>query len=276
MCIQPPTSLSYLPDPSFAALQGAFIEHQTILSRLRIPNAAITPTLVKTPQDLAKCDALIIPGGESTTIALLARLAGLTEPLKEFVRAKSVWGTCAGAILLSEGVIGAKKGGQELLGGISVTVERNGWGSQVESFDAAIEVEGLRDPTRPFTGVFIRAPVVLDFIDDPTRPPIEVLARLPPSLLPSRSSSDEITSQPSNDTTSSPSDSSPYQGTQRSVVALRQGKHLLTTFHPELTRDDRFHEYFVWSCVGAGSSTVTTPIGSGATTPSGSGTISPQ
>jgi len=113
------------------ALQGAFAEHQAILSRLRISQTSISPCLVKTPDDLAKCDALIIPGGESTTIALLARLAGLLEPLKTFVKDKPVWGTCAGAILLAEGVQGAKKGGQELLGGVGVTVERNGWGSQV-------------------------------------------------------------------------------------------------------------------------------------------------
>lgn len=68
---------------------------------------------------------------ESTTIALLARLAGLLEPLKEFTRTKPIWGTCAGAILLSRAVVGAKKGGQELLGGMDVKIARNGWGSQV-------------------------------------------------------------------------------------------------------------------------------------------------
>lgn len=102
-----------------------------MLSRLHISHTSVTPFLVKTPNDLAKCDALVIPGGESTTIALLARLAGLLEPLKAFVKSKPVWGTCAGAILLAEGVEGAKKGGQELLGGMSVILERNGWGSQV-------------------------------------------------------------------------------------------------------------------------------------------------
>jgi 5'-phosphate synthase pdxT subunit len=114
-----------------SALQGAFTEHLAILSRLHISQTSVSSCLVRTPEDLAKCDALIIPGGESTTIALLARLAGLLEPLKAFVKAKPVWGTCAGAILLAEGVEGAKKGGQELLGGVGVTVERNGWGSQV-------------------------------------------------------------------------------------------------------------------------------------------------
>ena len=106
--------------------------------------------LLKNPEDLAQYDALIILGGgnlkfsciadlrsrlaESTTIALLARLAGLSEPLKEFVKVKPVWGTCAGAILLSQAVENAKKGGQELLGGMTITIARNGWGSQVWMF----------------------------------------------------------------------------------------------------------------------------------------------
>ncbi|KAH9978146.1 SNO glutamine amidotransferase family-domain-containing protein [Lactifluus volemus] len=85
---------------------------------------------VRGPEDLKRCDALIMPGGESTTIALLARLAGLMEPLKEFIKTKSVWGTCAGAILLSQAVSNPKKGEQELLGGVSVKIARNGWGSQ--------------------------------------------------------------------------------------------------------------------------------------------------
>lgn len=96
---------------------------------------------------------------ESTTIALLARLAGLLEPLREFLKAKPVWGTCAGAILLARAVEGAKRGGQELLGGMSVAIERNGFGSQIESFEAALEIEGLRESNRPFHGIFIRAPV---------------------------------------------------------------------------------------------------------------------
>jgi len=99
---------------------------------------------VRTPEELKQCDALIIPGGESTTIALLARLSGLMEPLREFVKTKAVWGTCAGAILLSQAVSNPKKGGQELLGGVSVTTMRNGWGSQVTS--------PLPPPARPFVG----------------------------------------------------------------------------------------------------------------------------
>ncbi|KAJ7661533.1 glutamine amidotransferase subunit pdxT [Mycena polygramma] len=206
------------------ALQGAFAEHQTRLQSLRLKRK-ITAVLVKTPEDLKRCDALIIPGGESTTIALLARLSGLLEPLKEFVNTKPVWGTCAGAILLSQSVTGAKKDGQELLGGVSVDIARNGWGSQVESFEAPLEVKALTNPSVPFTGIFIRAPVVLALAADA---PIQVLARLPPHLLP----------EPAEDADD-----------PRTIVALRQGLHLLTTFHPELTLDDRFHEYFARKCV---------------------------
>lgn len=89
---------------------------------------------MRTTEDLAICDALIIPGGESTSIILLARLANLLGPLREFIKTKPVWGTCAGAILLAEGgVEGTKKGGQEVLGGVDVRIGRNGFGSQVSA-----------------------------------------------------------------------------------------------------------------------------------------------
>jgi len=171
---------------------------------------------------------LIIPGGESTTIALLARLSGLMEPLREFVKKKAVWGTCAGAILLSQALSNPKKGGQELLGGVSVAITRNGWGSQIESFEVPLEVSGLRDADIPFMGIFIRAPVIMELLPAPHEPLIEIISRIPDSLLPHRT---------------------PDEGPTQTVVALRQGRHLLTTFHPELTGDNRFHEYFVQKCV---------------------------
>ncbi|KAF9449020.1 SNO glutamine amidotransferase [Macrolepiota fuliginosa MF-IS2] len=212
------------------ALQGAFAEHQTAIQQLALPRK-VDVLLVRTADELARCKALIIPGGESTTIALLARLSGLLDPLREFIKVKPVWGTCAGAILLAKSVHGAKRGGQELLGGMSITIARNGWGSQVESFEADLEVTGMKDPGRPFTGVFIRAPVVLTLEPAPEDPPIQVISRLSPSLLPCSLTSSNSTNEP------------------RTFVALRQGLHFLTTFHPELTRDNRFHEYFVRECV---------------------------
>ncbi|KAJ8584233.1 glutamine amidotransferase subunit pdxT [Rhizopogon salebrosus TDB-379] len=215
------------------ALQGAFAEHQAALQKLSCQKT-LAIVLVRTAEDLSACDALIIPGGESTTIALLAKLSGLLEPLRTFLQTKPVWGTCAGAILLAQAVENTKKGGQELLGGISVTVARNGWGSQVESFEAPLLVDGLRDPKISFTGVFIRAPVLLALHPSTRNAPIEIVARLPPNLMPKTQKMtpcDEADSDP------------------QSIVAVRQGRHMLTTFHPELTKDSRFHEYFVRTCV---------------------------
>ncbi|KIJ12913.1 hypothetical protein PAXINDRAFT_170948 [Paxillus involutus ATCC 200175] len=215
------------------ALQGAFAEHQSALQKISSPRK-VCSLLVRTPDDLVNCHALIIPGGESTTIALLARLAGLLEPLREFTKTKPIWGTCAGAILLAQSVENAKKGGQELLGGMSVTVTRNGWGSQLESFEAPLFVEGLQDSQIPFTGVFIRAPVIQALDSSSDHPPIHVIARLPVGKVPKSEahvSSDNDNVDP------------------RRIVAIRQGDHLLTTFHPELTKDGRFHEYFVRTCV---------------------------
>jgi 5'-phosphate synthase pdxT subunit len=144
-----------------------------------IDGKRVMPLQVRGPDDLARCDALIIPGGgasalpclpssvliaeslESTTIALLMRLSNLHEPIHAFLRVKPVWGTCAGAILLARSAVGSKRGGQELLGALDVDIERNGFGSQVESFEAPLTLDmgASGQDTNPFTGVFIRAPV---------------------------------------------------------------------------------------------------------------------
>jgi len=214
------------------ALQGAFAEHETALRKLSSP-IKVCPLLVRTPDDLAKCDGLIIPGGESTTIALLAKLAGLLQPLREFTKTKPIWGTCAGAILLAQTVENPKKGGQELLSGMTLTVARNGWGSQLDSFEAPLIVEGLQNSHNTFTGVFIRAPVIKAINLSPDQPPIRVIARLPLGVVPKAE-------------TITPLDN---EDDPRRIVAVQQGNHLLTTFHPELTKDGRFHEYFVRACV---------------------------
>ncbi|KAG8935871.1 hypothetical protein FRC02_005870 [Tulasnella sp. 418] len=228
------------------ALQGGFAEHLAALSKLDCnPLVDLRATPVKTAEDLAQCDALIIPGGESTTIALLARLAGLLDPLREFISQKPVWGTCAGAILLSKEVIGVKKGGQEVFGVIDVKIARNGWGSQLESFEQDLIVEGMTDPGRPFKGVFIRAPVVLEILSPSNSDcSVRVISKLPQggemtknrAAMANRGSSSALLTPPNE-----------LEDTEASidVVALQQGRYLLTTFHPELTEDARFHELFV-------------------------------
>ena len=182
------------------ALQGDFAEHQVILERLGVDVAQ-----VRLPEQLDGLDGLIIPGGESTTIGKLTRDFNLTEPLQQFGSQRSIWGTCAGAIILAKNVHAI----QPLLGLMDITVERNAFGRQVDSFEVDLDVPCLEEVDgsgRPYHAVFIRAPVIETVGGEG-----EVLARLE-------------TGQ---------------------IVAAREGKLLATSFHPELTEDDRFHRYFL-------------------------------
>ena len=148
---------------------------------------------------------LIIPGGESTTIGKLANEFGLLEPLRSFSQERAIWGTCAGAIFLSKDI----QRPQPLLGVMDIVVERNAFGRQVDSFEIDLVIPALCqvDPVgRPYHAVFIRAPLI-----QKVNPPAEVLASLPDGR----------------------------------IIAARQGKLLATSFHPELTGDDRFHRYFL-------------------------------
>jgi 5'-phosphate synthase pdxT subunit len=136
------------------ALQGDFREHARAFAAV-----GATPVEVRTPDDLAGVECLAIPGGESTTISKLARSAGLVEPIVE--RAESgmpILGTCAGMIVMARRVEGL----EPLLGLVDVTVRRNAYGRQVDSFEADLDVEGVEHPVR---AVFIRAPVVEDVGD---------------------------------------------------------------------------------------------------------------
>ncbi|KAF9382466.1 hypothetical protein CPC16_009332 [Podila verticillata] len=196
------------------ALQGAFSEHIILLNTLPQVSEAVA---VRNAKEIAEVDALVIPGGESTTMALIAERSGFMPTLKEFVRTHPTWGTCAGLILLSEAVTsgGTLKGDQKLLGGLSIAIKRNAFGTQKESFEAGLHVEGLDNAKKLFPGVFIRAPV----IDEILKPEeVEVVAKL------------------ERDYGKTP------KGT---IVAVRQGHLLGSAFHPELTRDNRMHLFFV-------------------------------
>ena len=187
------------------ALQGAFIEHVNVLRSL-----GVDALEVRLPQELDNLDGLIIPGGESTTVGKLAVTYGLVEPIRMMADAgKPVWGTCAGLIFLARTVEGLE---QPLLGLMDLTVERNAFGRQVNSFEAEISVPSLdavseRDQEgRPFHAIFIRAPLITAVGKG-----VEVLARLD----------------------------------EGGIVAARQANLLVTAFHPELTTDARFHRYFL-------------------------------
>src|SRR4030065_281095 len=136
------------------ALQGDFAEHIAMLKRLKVETSE-----VRLPEHLNGLDGLIIPGGESTTIGKLANDFGLIEPLREFGQRHAIWGTCAGAIFLSKDA----RRHQPLLNLMDITVERNAFGRQVDSFEADLEVPELRRVTGrdgPYHAIFIRAPII--------------------------------------------------------------------------------------------------------------------
>ncbi|KAJ1658511.1 Senecionine N-oxygenase [Dispira simplex] len=217
------------------AVQGAFQEHVHILNTLLntpvqplghltentttipshdAPFALSSLQLVRTPEELATVDGLIIPGGESTTMALIAERSGLWDPLVEFTRQKPTWGTCAGLILLASQATGTKQGGQRLLQILDIHVQRNRFGSQLGSFEAELDAPCLQVfGETPFRAVFIRAPIVTQ-VDSST---VKILAQIPARA--------------------------PHTGVE--TVAVQQGYCLATAFHPELTHDDRWHRYFL-------------------------------
>ena len=193
-----------MPVVGVLALQGDFAEHIAMLRPLGVETRE-----VRLPAEIEGLDALIIPGGESTTIGKLARDYELIEPLKAFGAEKPIWGTCAGAIFLSKDATRVKQG-QPLLGLMDITIQRNAFGRQVDSFEVGLDVPALaaHDPENPpFDAVFIRAPL----IESVDAPDVEVLARVD----------------------------------GETIVAARQGHLLATSFHPELNQDDRFHQYFL-------------------------------
>jgi len=160
---------------------------------------------VRLPEQLKGLDGLIIPGGESTTIGKLAVAYKLMDPLKEFGQRHAIWGTCAGAIFLSKDV----RRDQPLLGLMDIKVERNAFGRQVDSFEENLDVPELKQATNSaedYHAVFIRAPIIESVAGD-----AKVLASVPDGR----------------------------------IVAAQQGHLLATSFHPELTNDTRFHEYFL-------------------------------
>jgi 5'-phosphate synthase pdxT subunit len=182
------------------ALQGDVAEHVRALTSLGASTLA-----VRTPDQLGQVDGLVIPGGESTTMWRLATAFDLMEPLRKRIEAGlPAFGSCAGMIMLADRLADGVAG-QETAGGIDMTVRRNAFGRQVDSFERDVELHGITGP--PLHAVFIRAPWV-----EATGPDVEVLGTDP--------------------------------GTDR-IVAVRQGHLLATAFHSELTPDRRLHQLFV-------------------------------
>ena len=184
------------------ALQGAFVEHIAILNQLKVQTLP-----VRLPTELNGLDGLVIPGGESTSIGKLMLDYNLMSEIKNLAKnGLPLFGTCAGMILLA-----SKTSDMDIkpLGIMDITVRRNAFGRQRESFETELSMPVLGE--KPFPGVFIRAPII-----DQTNSEVEILAKL----------------------------------TDDTKVAARQGKLLVSAFHPELTSDLRFHQYFLGIVAG--------------------------
>jgi pyridoxal 5'-phosphate synthase pdxT subunit len=193
-------SPAFAPVIGVLALQGDVAEHTRALRA-----AGAAPVSIRRPEELDRVDGLIIPGGESTTMWKLIDVFGLAEQLRKRISGGlPVFGSCAGLIMLADRLPDPASG-QQTLGGIDMTVRRNAFGRQVDSFERELHIAGLPGPA--YRAVFIRAPWV-----EEVGPDVEVLATDP--------------------------------GTSK-IVAVRQGRAMATSFHPELTPDRRIHEMFV-------------------------------
>ncbi|XP_058101829.1 probable pyridoxal 5'-phosphate synthase subunit PDX2 isoform X1 [Magnolia sinica] len=188
---------------------------------------------VRKAEQLENVNGLIIPGGESTTMAKLAHYHNLFPALRDFVKTgKPVWGTCAGLIFLADRAVGQKLGGQELVGGLDCTVHRNFFGSQLQSFETELlvpELAAKEGGPASFRGVFIRAPAILE-----AGPDVEVLAYY--SVAVDKSTSPKSSFESQEEKTVSE---------EKVIVAVKQGNLLGTAFHPELTADTRWHSFFL-------------------------------
>ena len=196
--------MSRSPIIGVLALQGDVREH---LRALTACGADVRP--VRRPEDLEGLDGIVLPGGESTTIDKLSRIFGLREPLIEALEAGlPAYGSCAGMILLAKNVLDGTKD-QQTFGALDITVRRNAFGRQVESFETDVDLDGIDGG--PMHAVFIRAPWV-ESIDNG----VEVLgAVVPPGIA------------------------------EFKIIAVRSENVLATSFHPEVTNDLRIHRYFV-------------------------------
>ncbi len=190
------------------ALQGDVREHRQALAAVGAESAP-----VRTAADLARVDGIVLPGGESTTMSRLLGVFDLFEPLRDALAGGlPAYGSCAGMILLASRVLDTRSDARSL-GTIDMTVRRNAFGRQVDSFETDLDVAGV--PGGPMRAVFIRAPWV-----EEVAPEVDILARVRPQKVADGS-------------------------TAGTIVAVRQGNAVATSFHPEVTGDLRMHDYFV-------------------------------
>ncbi|QDZ26005.1 subunit PdxT of pyridoxal 5'-phosphate synthase [Chloropicon primus] len=219
------------------AIQGGFAEHISHLKKAGVALAEkeLEVVEVRTAEELDCCDALVIPGGESTCMAHICKTNDLLEPLRDFCSTRPVWGTCAGMIFLAKSIQGSKEGGQLLIGNMDITVNRNFFGNQVHSFETSMatpgshfdEINSKVHGGDTFRAVFIRAPAIImsdNEEQEKGKGEVEYISIL---------RLDE------------PASLGEGQTVSRVAVAAKQNHILVTAFHPELTSDIRWHALFV-------------------------------
>jgi len=220
------------------AIQGGFHEHRAAFEkclssrRLAHNNMKVCVVELRCAADVTTdLDGVVIPGGESTTMGKFLEREVFGDRLKDFISSESkrphVWGTCAGLILLANNIEGQKRGGQFHLGGVDVTVSRNYFGRQINSFEALVSVpvgvpsavsDSEGEVLTEYHGVFIRAPAILSCDREDVRP----IATIQYASRHGDNQSDESV-----------------------IVGVEQGRIMALAFHPELTDDARWHEYFI-------------------------------
>jgi 5'-phosphate synthase pdxT subunit len=183
------------------SLQGAFIEHKNIFQKI---DPKIEIILIKKKEDIFFCDGIILPGGESTSMSFLEKDL-FNEIRKHIDNKKPIWGTCAGMILLANNIIG-KIEGQKNIGGLDITIHRNYFGSQIDSFIDYLDYPNEFEKNGTFPAVFIRGPII-----EKVESNVIILNKIKSNI----------------------------------IVAVQQENILGTSFHPELTNDYSWHEYFI-------------------------------
>jgi 5'-phosphate synthase pdxT subunit len=221
------------------ALQGDVREHLHMLA-----SVGADPRPIRTTDELNRVDGLVLPGGESTTIWRLTRAFGLLEQLRRRVsNGMPTYGSCAGMIMLADRLEDGTKG-QETIGGMDITVRRNAFGRQVDSFESELDIPAIGEGGA-LHAVFIRAPWV-----EKVGLGVEILARVTPQLAaastaPHASANySPASTAPHASANYSPASTAPHASAGR-IVAVRQGPLLATSFHPELTADVRMHAFFL-------------------------------
>jgi len=197
--------MSRNPRVGVLAIQGDVREH---INHLNASGATAVP--VRSLDQLTDLQGLVIPGGESTTMSILAKKNNLFPKLRELSKVIPMYGSCAGLIMLANTITDGRSD-QETVGGLDIVAARNAFGRQVDSFEIDLEMPELGQPI--FRGIFIRAPLVVTVNES-----VEILARIPKET---------------------------FGDDQDRIVAVRQGNLIATSFHPEIVPDLRIHQYFL-------------------------------